>query len=98
MVSKCNNENKQVFSPTASIFHGIWIKQSSAMFFISNLDKVSQKKRFPTMNGYKVMDINIENRKCANVRKRPCTGLWKLFLWLGNSILSNFYVRHLILG
>ena len=36
--------------PTASIFYGIWIKQSSAMVFIFNLDKVLLKKLFPTMN------------------------------------------------
>ena len=36
--------------PTASIFYGIWIKQSSAMIFILNLDKVLLKKLFPTMN------------------------------------------------
>ena len=36
--------------PTASIFYGIWIKQSSAMIFIFNLDKVLLKKLFPTMN------------------------------------------------
>ena len=36
--------------PTASIFYGIWIKQSDAMVFIFNLDKVSPKKLFPTMN------------------------------------------------
>ena len=47
------------------------------MVFISNLDKVLQKKLFPTMNILKVRMFNIENRKCANVRKRPCTGLWK---------------------
>ena len=33
------------------IFYGIWIKQSGAMVFILNLDKVSLKKLFPTMNG-----------------------------------------------
>ena len=36
--------------PTASIFYGIWIKQSSAMVFIFNLYKVLLKKLFPTMN------------------------------------------------
>ena len=36
--------------PTATIFYGIWIKQSGAMVFIVNLDKVSLKKLFPTMN------------------------------------------------
>ena len=36
--------------PTASIFYGIWIKQSRAMVFIFNLDKISLKKLFPTMN------------------------------------------------
>ena len=36
--------------PTASIFYGIWIKQSCAMGFILNLDKVLPKKLFPTMN------------------------------------------------
>ena len=38
--------------PTASIFYGIWIKQSGAMVFILNLDKVLLKKLFPTMNGF----------------------------------------------
>ena len=37
--------------PTASIFYGIWITKSGAMVFILNLDKVSLKKLFPTMNG-----------------------------------------------
>ena len=36
--------------PTASIFYGIWIKPSGAMVCIFNLDKVSLKKLFPTMN------------------------------------------------
>ena len=36
--------------PTASIFYGIWIEQSGAMVCIFNLDKVSLKKLFPTMN------------------------------------------------
>ena len=36
--------------PTASIFYGIWIKQSVGMVFIVNLDKVLLKKFFPTMN------------------------------------------------
>ena len=36
--------------PTASIFYGIMIKQSVAMVFIFNLDKVWLKKLFPTMN------------------------------------------------
>ena len=36
--------------PTASIFYVIWIKQSGAMVFIFNLDKVSLKKLSPTMN------------------------------------------------
>ena len=36
--------------PTASIFYGIWIKQSGAMIFIFNLDKVLLKKLFSTMN------------------------------------------------
>ena len=36
--------------PTASIFYGIWIRQSSAMAFIWDLDKISLKKLFPTMN------------------------------------------------
>ena len=35
---------------TASIFYGIWIKQSGAMVCIANLDKVSPKKLFSTMN------------------------------------------------
>ena len=38
------------YGPKASIFHGIWIKQSGAIVFIFNLDKVSLKKLFPTMN------------------------------------------------
>ena len=32
------------------IFYGIWITQSGAMVLILNLDKVSLKKLFPTMN------------------------------------------------
>ena len=36
--------------PTASIFYGIWIKQSVGMVFIFNLDKLLLKKLFPTMN------------------------------------------------
>ena len=36
--------------PTASIFYGIWIKQSGAIVFIFNLDKVLLKKLFSTMN------------------------------------------------
>ena len=36
--------------PTASIFYGIWINQSVAMVFIFNLDNLSLKKLFPTMN------------------------------------------------
>ena len=47
------------------------------MVFILNLDKVSLKKLYPTIIILKVRIFNIENRKCANVRKRPCTGLWK---------------------
>ena len=38
------------YGPTASIFHGIWITQGGAMVFIVNLDKVSLKNFFPTMN------------------------------------------------
>ena len=68
------------------------------MVFIWNVEKISLKKLFPTMNIQKVRMFNIENRKCVNVRKRACTGLWKQSSWLGNSILSNFYLRHLILG
>ena len=33
-----------------AFFYGIWIKQSSAMIVIFNLDKVVLKKLFPTMN------------------------------------------------
>ena len=36
--------------PTPSIFYGIWIKQNVGMVFIFNLDKLSLKKLFPTMN------------------------------------------------
>ena len=68
------------------------------MVFILNLDIISLKKLFPTMKIEKVRIFNIENQKYANVRKRACTGLWKCSHELGNSILSNFYVRHLILG
>ena len=39
-----------VHSATQTIFYGIWMKQSVAMVFIFNLDKVSLKKLFPTMN------------------------------------------------
>ena len=63
--------------PTASIFYEIWIKQSVGMIFIFNLGKVSLKKLFPTINIQKVRIFNIENQKCANVRKLSCTGLWK---------------------
>ena len=38
------------YGHTASIFYGKWIKQSVAMVFIFNLDKLSLKKLFPTMN------------------------------------------------
>ena len=87
--------------PTKYVGQPIGGKQMfDQIFFFSynNLDKVLLKKLFPTMNSYKIRIFNIENRKCANVRKRPCTGLWKWSIWLGNSILSNFYLRHLILG
>ena len=50
------------------------LKNYGAMVFIFNLDKVSQKKLFPTINIQKVRIFNIENRKCANVRKR--SKLW----------------------
>ena len=73
--------------PTASILYRIWITKSGAMVFILNLDKVSLKKLFPMMNILKVRIFNIENRKYANVRKRPCTGLWK---WLYMAVKSNF--------
>ena len=33
-----------------SIFYGVWIKQSGAMVYIFNLDKVLLKKLFPTIN------------------------------------------------
>ena len=65
------------FKHLLSIFYEMWMKQSGAMVFIFNLDKVLLKKLFPTMNILKVRIFNIENRKCTNVRKRPCTGLWK---------------------
>ena len=42
--------NNSVFRPTASIFYRIWIEQSGVMVFILNLDKISLKKLFPTMN------------------------------------------------
>ena len=41
---------KQCCGHTAIILYGIWIKQSGAMVFIFNLDKVSPKKLIPTMN------------------------------------------------
>ena len=53
------------------------ITQSGSMGFVLNLDKVSLKKLFPTMNIKKVRVFNIDNRKYGNVRKLPCTGLWK---------------------
>ena len=34
----------------ASFLYGIWISQSGAMAFVLNLDNVSLKKLFPTMN------------------------------------------------
>ena len=51
--TSCKAKSKLYCGPyghTASIFHGIWIKQSGAMVFIFNLDKVLLKKLFPTMN------------------------------------------------
>ena len=51
--SSCHAKSKQYFGPnghTASISYGIWTKQSSAMVFLLNLDKVSLKKLFPMMN------------------------------------------------
>ena len=42
--------SNNIVGPTDSIFYGIWIKQIGAMVFIFNLDKVSLKKLFPTMN------------------------------------------------
>ena len=42
--------NDMRYGPTASIFYGIWIKQIGAMVFLSNLDEVSLKKLFSTMN------------------------------------------------
>ena len=36
--------------PTASSFYGNWILQGGAMVFILNLDNISLKKLFPTMN------------------------------------------------
>ena len=54
------------------------------MVFILNLYIVSLKKLFPTMNIQKVRIFNIENRKCANVRKRPCTEM-TLLAWKFNS-------------
>ena len=65
------------YGPTASIFCGIWIKQSVAMVSIFNLDKVSLKKLFPTMNNKKVRNINIHRTKRAYLRTRACTGLFK---------------------
>ena len=50
------NVNQKRMSPDStliinfSIFYGIWIKQSLAMVFIFNLDKLSLKTLFPTMN------------------------------------------------
>ena len=55
----------------------IALTESVAMVFIFNLDKLSLKKLFPTRNNKKVRIFNIENRKYKNVRKLPCTGLWK---------------------
>ena len=52
-ISSCQAKSQLYCGPkgsTASIFYGIWIKQSSAMVFVFNLDKVSLKKLFPTMN------------------------------------------------
>ena len=51
--SSCHSKSKLYCgpkSPTASIFYGIWIIQSDAMVFKLNLDKISLKKLFPTMN------------------------------------------------
>ena len=41
---------QQAIRPQDSIFYGIWIKQSSAMIFTFNLDKVLLKTLFPTVN------------------------------------------------
>ena len=52
LTSSCHAKSKLYcgpYGPTASIFYGIWIKQSVAMVFIFNLDKLSLKKLFPTM-------------------------------------------------
>ena len=49
------------------------------MLFIFNLDEVSLKKLFPTMNMNQEMFSNISYKECAYLRKRACTGLWK---WL----------------
>ena len=51
--SSCQAKSQQYCrpeGPTASIFYGIWIKQSVALVFVVNLDKVLLKKLFPTMN------------------------------------------------
>ena len=42
------------------------------MVFIFNLDKVSQKKLFPTMINKKVGNENINQPKRAYLRKRAC--------------------------
>ena len=57
-----------------SIF-SFFIIKSGGMVFILNLDKVSLKKLFPTIIILKIRIFNIENQKCANVRKRAFTGL-----------------------
>ena len=48
--SKCVLKCVMDFYTDGGIFYGIWIAQSGAMVFIFNLDKVSLKKLFPTMN------------------------------------------------
>ena len=51
--SSCQAMSKQYcgpYGPKACTFYEIWIKECGAMVFIFNLDKVSLKKRFPTMN------------------------------------------------
>ena len=53
LFSSCQAKSQLYCEPngsTASIFYGIWITQSGTMVFILNLDKVSLKKLFPTMN------------------------------------------------
>ena len=62
----------------------------------STIKKINFLLRW-TVKKLEVRIFNVQFWK-PKVHERKKTGLWKWFLWLGNSILSIFYLRHLILG